>query len=139
MGFAGVNYLAILIAGAAGWLTGAGWYMVLSKPWLAANNMTPETMTARGRPSPLPFVIAFAANLVMAWAVAGLLGHFGADQITVKNGVITGAACWLGFVITTMATNNAFAKRKPALLLIDGGHWLAVLIVQGVILGMIGI
>lgn len=137
MAFAGVNYVAVVFAGVAGWLVGALWYWVLGKPWMAANNMTPDAMKARGGPSPLPFIIAFAANLIMAWAIAGLLGHFG--EFTIGNGIISGAACWLGFVITTMAVNNVFAKRKPALLLIDGGHWLAVLMVQGAIIGAMGV
>ena len=137
MAFAGVNYVAVAIAAVAGWLVGALWYWVLGKRWMAANNMTPEAIKANGSPSPLPFIIAFVANLVLAWAIAGLLGHFA--QFTIKDGVITGAACWLGFVITTMAVNNVFAKRKPALLLIDGGHWLAVLMVQGAIIGAMGV
>ncbi|MFZ0694778.1 MAG: DUF1761 domain-containing protein [Alphaproteobacteria bacterium] len=137
MAFAGVNYVAVALAGVAGWLVGALWYWVLSKPWMAANAMTPETIKAHGGSSPLPFIIAFVANLIMAWAIAGLLGHFG--QFTIKDGIISGAACWLGFVITTMTVNNVFAKRNPVLLLIDGGHWLAVLMVQGAVIGAMGV
>jgi len=137
MAFAGVNYVAAALAGVAGWLVGALWYWILGKPWLAANNMTPEAMKGHGRPSPLPFIVAFVANLTMAWAIAGLLGHFA--QFSIQDGIITGAACWLGFVITTMAVNNLFAKRNPVLLLIDGGHWLAVLMVQGAIIGAMGV
>ena len=36
MTFAGINYLAVLIAAAAGWVAGAVWYMALAKPWMAA-------------------------------------------------------------------------------------------------------
>jgi hypothetical protein len=137
MAFAGVNYVAVALAGVAGWLVGALWYWILGKRWMAAINMTSEATKARGGPSPLPFVVAFIANLAMAWAIAGLLGHFA--QFSIKDGVITGAACWLGFVITTMAVNNLFAKRNPVLLLIDGGHWLAVLMVQGAVIGAMGV
>lgn len=139
MTFAGVNYLAILIAAVAGWLVGAAWYMALGKPWMAANNLTPEVIKARGGPSWLPFILAFVALLVMAWTLAGVLGHLGPGRVTAKNGVISGAACWLGFVITTMVVQNTFAGRKPALLWIDGGHWLAVLIVMGAIIGVMGV
>jgi hypothetical protein len=45
---------------------------------------------------------------------------------------------WLGFVITTMAVNNAFAQQNRALLWIDGGHWLAVLLTIGLVLGIFG-
>ena len=44
MTFAGVNYLAILIAAVAAWLAGAGWYMCFGKTWMAALGTTPEAM-----------------------------------------------------------------------------------------------
>jgi hypothetical protein len=45
---------------------------------------------------------------------------------------------WLGFVITTMAVNNAFGRRKASLAIIDGIHGLGVLVIQGTIIGAIG-
>jgi hypothetical protein len=43
-----------------------------------------------------------------------------------------------GFVITTMAVNHAFQGARGSLTLLDGGHWLGVLLVQGAILGWWG-
>ena len=37
-----------------------------------------------------------------------------------------------------MASNYAFQGRKPMLTVIDGGYWLAVLLVIGAILGAFG-
>jgi len=37
-----------------------------------------------------------------------------------------------------MAVNNGFAGRDWRLLVIDGGHWLAVLLLMGAILGAFG-
>ncbi len=140
MVFAGVSYLAILGAAVAAWLAGAIWYMALGKHWMAALGTTAEKMQeARNQPGAmLPFIYAFAANLVMAWVLAGVLGHLGPGQVTLRNGIISGAFCWLGFVITTMVVNNSFARRDPRLLLIDGGHWLIVLVLMGAILGGFG-
>lgn len=139
MTFAGMNYLAIVIAAGAAWLAGAGWYMALAKPWMAALGTTPEKIEElRRRPGAfLPFVYAFVAELVMAWILAGLLGHIGA--LTVRGGIISAAFCWAGFVITTMVVNNGFAHRDARLLLIDGGHWLMVLLLMGAIIGAMGI
>ena len=39
-----MNYLAIVIAAVAAWLFGAGWYMALGKPWMAALGTTPDQM-----------------------------------------------------------------------------------------------
>jgi hypothetical protein len=141
MTFAGTNYLAILIAAVVAWLAGAAWYMSLGKIWTSALGMTPEQMEAR-RKQPgahLPFIYVFLAELVMAWVLAGLLGHLGPGQVTLINGLISGAFCWLGFVITTMVANNAFAGRDSRLLLVDGGYWLLVLLLMGGIIGGMGV
>ena len=139
MAFAGINYLAVLIAAAAGWVAGAVWYMALAKPWMAAVGTTKEQIGAsRSRPgASLPFVFAFAANVIMAWVLAGVIGHLG--QVTIRTGVISGLFCWAGFVITTMLVNNSFAMRSRMLLLIDGGHWLVVLALMGAIIGAMGV
>ena len=136
MTFAGMNYLAIVIAAVAAWLAGAGWYMALGRTWTAA--LGTEKMTPAGqRPAAfLPYVYAFIAELLMAWILAGLLGHIGA--LTVRGGIISAAFCWLGFVMPTMAVNNIFAGRDARLLLIDGGHWLLVLVLMGAIIGGMG-
>jgi hypothetical protein len=141
MTFAGVNYLAVLIAAVAAWLAGAAWYTALAKPWMAAQGLTEEQMQeCKGRKgAPLPFIYAFAASVIMAWALAGLLGHLGPGQVTIRNGVISAAFCWLGFVFTTMLVNNSFAMRNPRLLLIDGGYWLVALALQGAIIGGLGV
>ena len=131
-----MNYLAIVIAAVAAWLAGAGWYMALGRTWTAA--LGTEKMTPAGqRPAAfLPYVYAFIAELLMAWILAGLLGHIGA--LTVRGGIISAAFCWLGFVMPTMVVNNIFAGRDARLLLIDGGHWLLVLVLMGAIIGGMG-
>jgi Protein of unknown function (DUF1761) len=140
MTFAGVNYLAILIAAVVAWLAGAVWYMSLGKTWTAALGTTPEKMhEMRGQPGAyLPFIYCFVAEVVMAWVLAGLVGHLGPGQVTLRNGVISGAFCWAGFVLTTLLVNNSFAHRDARLLLIDGGHWLVVLLLMGAIIGVMG-
>jgi hypothetical protein len=139
MTFAGVNYWAVLIAAVVGWIAGAAWYMSLGKVWQAAVGMTPEKMqAARNNPYAwVPFVLVFIGHLVMAWTLAGILGHFG--TISVKDGVITGALCWLGFVFTATLATNAFAGRSYRLTAIDGGHYLLVLVIMGAIIGAMGV
>ena len=141
MTFAGLNYLAIVIAAIAAWLAGAVWYMSLGKVWTAAQGLTLEEVHAR-RAKPgayLPFIYCFVAELVMAWVLAGLMAHLGSGQVTALNGVVSGAFCWLGFVITTIFVSNSFAKRDIRLVWIDGGHWLIVLALMGAIIGLMGV
>ena len=59
--------------------------------------------------------------------------------MTLRNGVISGVFLWFGFVLTTMMVNNAFSGRKYTLTAIDAGHWLAVLLVMGAIVGGMGL
>jgi hypothetical protein len=139
MTFAGVNYLAIVIAAVVAWLAGAAWYTVFGNTWMAALGITPETMeAAKRRPGAfLPFVYVFVAELVMAWILAGLLGHVGA--LSLRGGIISAAFCWAGFVLPTIVVNNSFAQRDWRLLWIDGGHWLVVLLLMGAIIGTMGV
>jgi Protein of unknown function (DUF1761) len=141
MTFSGVNYLAVVIAAGAAWLASAAWYMSLSRHYVAALGKTPEQM-AEGRKKPgafLPFVYAFVANIIIAWMLAGVLAHLGTGQVTLRNGIISAAFLWFGFVLTTMAVNYSFSGRDRRLLLIDAGNWLLVLLVIGAIIGGIGV
>jgi hypothetical protein len=41
MNFAGMNYLAIVVAAVAAFAFGAAWYSALSKPWIRATRIDP--------------------------------------------------------------------------------------------------
>jgi Protein of unknown function (DUF1761) len=141
MTFAGVSYLAVIVAAVAAWLASAAWYTSLSRHYGAALGKTPEQM-AENRKKPgafLPFIFAFFGNLIIAWMLAGLLAHLGAGQVTLRNGVISAVFLWFGFILTTMVVNYSFAGRDKRLLLIDSGNWLLVLLVIGAIVGVIGV
>ena len=140
MGHAG-NILAIVVAAVAAWLFGAVYYTALSGPWLQALGKTIEQCKAEqagksALANAAPFVLAFVGELIMAWAMYGILLH--ANMFTLRAGLITGAACWLGFVLTTIVVNNAFAGRKAMLSVIDGIAWLGALLIIGAIVGWFG-
>ena len=75
----------------------------------------------------------------MAFVLAGVIGHLGQGNVTLWNGIVSGAFVWLGFVITTLATNHGFQGQKLTLTAIDGGHWLGVLAIQGAVIGLMGV
>jgi hypothetical protein len=141
MTFTGPNYLAILAAAVAAWIFGAVYYTALSKPWLAAVGITMAEMKRRqaegaGKLKNIaPFILSFLAEIIMAWVLAGVLGHLGPGQVTIRNGLISALFLWFGFVI---ATNNAYPGRKPMLTVIDAGHWLGVMLIMGAIVGGFG-
>ncbi|MEZ5925457.1 MAG: DUF1761 domain-containing protein [Hyphomicrobiaceae bacterium] len=138
MAFAGINYLAILVAAVASYVFGAVWYMALSKVWINALGKTEAEFKAR-KPSALPFIIAFIAQLVMAFVLAGTIGHLGVDQVTPQNGIISALFVWAGFVMTTLVTNHGFQDAKRSLTVVDGLHWLGVLLIQGLVIGLFGV
>jgi hypothetical protein len=132
--FAGMNYWAIAVATVASFLFGAIWYGFLAKPWVAAVGKAEEEIKGSTQ-VPLLYAITLAALLVMAWILAGLIGHLGPGQVTFRNGVISGAFAWLGFVATTIIVNYGFQGARRMLSVIDAGHWLGVLLIQGAIIG----
>jgi hypothetical protein len=139
MQLVGMNVYAIVLAAIVAFMFGWLWYGVLfSDAWLEACGKSRKEVKG-DTPSPTPFIISFIGLVVMACVLAGVLRHLGADQVTLRGGIVTGVFMWLGFVITTMVVNNAFRGAKPSLTLIDGGHWLGVLILQGAVIGWFGI
>jgi hypothetical protein len=143
MTFAGINYLAVVIAAVVAWLAGAVWYGLLAKPWVAAHGKTMDEFKAEQAAHKgsvhawLPFALAFLAELGMAYVLAGMVGHLG--SVTIRSAVISALFVWAGFMVTTMLVNNAFAGRRYVLTAIDAGHWLVVVIVMGVVIGWIGV
>jgi hypothetical protein len=132
-----INYIAVLCAAIAAWIAGAIWYSVLGNRWKAALGWSDAEIESRAAKLPVgPMIISFVAELLMAVLLAGLIGHFGA--MTIRTGAIVGGLCWLAFVATTIGVNNAYAGRSPWLTLIDSGHWLAVLLIEGVVIGAFG-
>src|SRR3954454_20015663 len=138
MAFAGMNPVAIVVGAVVAFLFGWLWYSALGGLWLKALGTTEDEVRTKGM-RVQPLIINFVALLVMGWVLAGLIGHLGAGQVTVRNGVISAAFCWLGFVITTLATNHAYQNRTRALTAIDGAHWLGALLIEGAVIGLLGV
>jgi hypothetical protein len=133
MSFAGVNYYAIVVAAIVAWLFGGAYYTALGKPWMKAARLDPETVVMKAG----PFVVSFVAELIMAWMLAGLLGHLGVFTLT--SGVVTALFVWFGFIATTIAVNERYQGFGWGLTFINAGHWLGVAILMGAIIGLWGV
>ena len=132
MTFHGMNYLAVITAAIAGFAFGALWYAGLGRAWAAALGM-------KNLPKPNPgiFVLTFVCQLFMAWMTAGLIGHIG--EITVVRSILSAVFVWAGFILMSMIINHRFQGQSWRLTLIDGGHWLGVLAVMGLVIGLFGV
>jgi uncharacterized protein DUF1761 len=129
-----VNYLAVAVAAAAAFVFSWLWYAALS----AVSMRGAERKQAdKGAPMAVPFIIAAIAYLLMAWMLAGLMGHLA--NVNVRGGVLTAFFVWAGFVLTTTAVNQTFQNKRPMVTLVDVGNWLAVLAIMGAIIGAFGV
>jgi hypothetical protein len=141
MGFANVNLLSVVVAAIAAWIFGAIYYTSLGKYWIAAQGKDAESCKAEfaaksGLTKFTPFILSFVGALIMGFVLYGILTHIG--MFTLRAGIISGAFCWFGFVLTTATINNAYCGRRPLLTVIDCAHWLGVLVIIGGIIGAWG-
>lgn len=129
--------IAVAVATVAGFAFGAVYYTALGKPWLAAVGKTEEEIKLNR--SATPFVVSAVGLLVMAYVIS--VGYYGpyaeamaetyGDSVAQRIGAAL--AVWLGFVVTTMATNDAFEGNSAKLTAINAGHWLGVLLIQNLV------
>ncbi len=128
-----VSYLPVLLAAVAGWLFGSLYYAALGGPWAAAHGWDKASMS---RPPVSTMIISFLCEIVMATMLFGVIFHIG--EINVERALFSAAMLWIGFVATTVIVNYRFGRHPWSLVLIDAGHWLGVLLVMGLVLGLFG-
>ncbi|MEM6356670.1 MAG: DUF1761 domain-containing protein [Pseudomonadota bacterium] len=112
-----MSILAILLAAAAGFGTGAVWYGVHSKKWLAGTGRTEEEIKADK--SPLPFILAGITALLASVVVWHVLGTAGVGFL---GAVVAGLGLGCGLVAPWIVLNHAFSGRPRDLWWIDGGY-----------------
>lgn len=129
--FAAINWLAVLVAGAAFFLLGAVWYSVLfGKKWAQLLNIDWENPGGNmGLIFGLTLVFELLASLAMAIVIrdTGFGGWLGGLHV----GLIVG----VGVVLPVIAINNLYQRKPAALTAIDAGHMVVGLAIVGVILG----
>ena len=128
-----VNLLAVLVAAIAAFAFGAVWYTALSKQWLAALGKTREQLNVGFT----PFIWSVVVELVMAFVLAVLIGNL-PGGITVTTGLTVGLLAWVGFVATTLILNHRYEGLSWSLTILDSGHLLGVLLIQGAVIGLFG-
>lgn len=115
-----MGFLAVILAAAAGFAIGAGWYMALAKPWMTAAGIK---QGPDGRPeghSPLPYVMAAVAMLLVSGMMRYMFALSGID--TIGEGLTSGLGVGLFFISPWIMINNAYGDRPFRLTIIDGGY-----------------
>ncbi len=116
-----MEVIAVIVAAICGWILGAVWYGVLSKPWMEASGIRcDENGKPEGGQSPAMFVVSFLLILI----VAGMMRHvFELSAInTLGKGLISGLGIGLFFITPWIALNNMYGMRPLKLTLIDAGY-----------------
>jgi hypothetical protein len=134
MDFSSVNWIAVVVATVASWALGAVWYMVLANQWLAAIGKTRDQINGK---DPMPYIWSVLVQFVMAVSLAIMIPRM-SGSTSVGSGLMAGFMLWFGFIITSMIQSHRYEGAPWARTFIDGGYMLAVLLVQGVVVGLFG-
>ncbi len=115
-----LKVLSVVVAALGGWIFGLLYYRALGR-----------------RPAVSAIVITFFADLVMATMLFGIVFHIG--EVNVERALFSAIMIWIGFVATTLTVNGRLAQDSWSKTLIDAGHWLGVLLVMGLVIGLFGV
>ena len=128
---AGINFTGVLLGAIAAFAFGAAYYTLLGKHWLDAIGKSEEDIKGR---TAVPFVTSFVSLLVMGCVLAGYFAQQDPEAMNSLHAIGSAATLWLGFVVTSMATNNAFQGARAKLTALDSMHWFGVLVIQALII-----
>ena len=127
------NYLAIVVAAVACFLFEAAWYSFFLQAWLDGIGRTQAWLMSQGVNPALQYGTALISAALIAAAISCVTQLTGPQ--TALRGMKTAALLWLGFVLTTWATEYVFEVRTYALFAINTGFWLIGMVVMGAIVG----
>jgi hypothetical protein len=127
------NYLAITLAAVACFLFEAAWYSYFLQSWLQGIGRTQEWLDHTGINVGLQFATALLSEAVIASAISCVTQLTGPQ--TALRGMRAAALLWLGFVITTSATEYVFEVRTYKIFAINAGFWLIGMVLMGAIVG----
>jgi hypothetical protein len=128
-----MEILNVIVAALGAYAFSAVWYTAMSKPWIrAAGIPTDAAGKPQGNGSPMPFLIAFVAMVL----VAGMMRHVfimgGID--TIGEGTVSGLGVGAFFITPWVAMNYGFSMRPLNLWLIDSVNAVVGCTIMGLIL-----
>jgi hypothetical protein len=128
-----INYWAVLVAAILRIAVGFVWYspVLFLKPWLAETGITLEAMRAG---TPKAVAIDAVASLVMAFALANIIGASGISDWL--NGALAGFWVWLAFQAMLLLTLWGYENRSLKLIAINLGNNLIALVLMGALLAV---
>ncbi len=125
-------FLSVLLATVAAFAIGAGYYIVLAKPWMEVADIE---VGEDGRPvndGPIPYIVSF----VMILLVAGMMRHIFAlsDINTIGKGIQSGFGVGAFFIAPWIFINTGYSNRPWKLAVIDSGYAILAATAIGLVL-----
>jgi hypothetical protein len=127
------NYLAVLVAAVACFAFEAVWYSIFLQAWINGIGRSREWLMSTGVNPYLQYGTALVSAAFIASAISCVTQLTGPQ--TAWRGMKVAALLWLGFVLTTWATEYVFEVRTYALFAINMGFWLIGMVMMGAIVG----
>lgn len=130
-----MQIFAVILAAVAAYGFGAFWYIRMSKPWMQAAGIP---LDATGKPmgnrSPLPFIVGFVAEVLVAGMMRHIFVKAGLD--TLPEGLMGGFGIGTFLITPWVTMNYAFAGRPYKLALLDAVNAVVGCTIMGVILSL---
>ena len=127
------NYLAIAVAAVASFLFEAFWYSMFLDTWIQGIGRSREWLMNQGVSPYWQYLTAIVCAALIATAISCVTQLTGPQ--TAVRGMRVAALLWLGFVLTTWATEYVFELRAISLFAINTGFWLIGMVLMGAIVG----
>jgi hypothetical protein len=130
-----MQLLNVMAAAVGAFAFGAVWYILMSKPWIKAAGIPTDAVgKPQGNGSMMPFVIGFAAMVV----VAGMMRHVFqmAGITTLGEGIGAGFGVGAFLITPWVGMNYAFGMRPFALWWIDSVNAVVGCTIMGAILSL---
>lgn len=126
-------YLSVFLATIVSYVLGSLWYLLFGKIWRKSLDWT-ETFHKPYRPKPFELIFAFIGQLIIAIFLFWLFNKL--QVSTLKETILYDCIIWGLLILPTLSTNVIFQRRSLNLILIDGGHWLLIILTLGIILNL---
>lgn len=127
-----LNALPILLATAAGLLTGLGFRRAVAP--IGRPRLGPEASLAPGSWVAIALAQAWLAS-ILAGALILAPSEAGAWTMAIGSAVVI----WIGFVVPATVVNHIHRGQPKLAPVVDAAYWLIVMLVQAVVLKSIGL
>ena len=132
-----LNYFNIILSSLIGMVIAAFWYSPsgFGKKWMELTNLKEKDIKAAQKNGMTAnYAAAFAALIIMNYALSFITENMLINSI--QESVFLGLLIWLGFIATTMLNMILWEFKSVELYTINASHYLVVLIVSAVIVGL---